>query len=423
MYDPRKDFSIAQTHSMIELNQTKANELRLAYEDLTGPNAIFKVEATGIGINYEWFIRLAKDIGDDNKWIPIKDSNCSEFQLGWLEGTPEYYDGCQVICKVSNTAGSVYSNYATLTITKPTSAPEITEQPKSQSVNVGSYDAYNKRRFAKYVIPVNGGSTGGGLSEAEVNAKIETNNKTIVETIDNKITTNNETVIAPTYQTKETSLSAAYFGGNEGSKITVEAALDYLQKNIGTGGTGEAGTTDYNDLTNKPKINGVELIGDKSIEDLGIINVVNTYLQNKDIVVPEYQQTTGTGEDGQISAGVENQLHFNEDNTDDDTEITLSDNYITKISLEVLANTKDGSRVTDTMAEFIALKVNGVLTVSAVDIDCAHSIGEEIQLNLDAKEIDGKLTVSVKPTIDCIVHSYLKKIEVSKITTNTSETI
>ena len=406
MYDPRKDFSIAQTHSMIELKQEKANELRLAYEDLTGPNAIFKVEATGIGINYEWFIRLAKDTGDDNKWIPIKDSNCSEFQLGWLEGTPEYYDGCQVICKVSNTAGSVYSNYATLTITKPTSAPEITEQPKSQSVNVGSYDAYNKRRFAKYVIPVNGGSTGGGLSEAEVNAKIETNNKTI----------------AATYQTKETSLPATDFGGNEGN-ITVEAALDYLQKNIGTGGTGETGTTDYNDLTNKPSINGVELVGNKTIKELGITEAVNVYLQNKDIVVPEYQQTTGTGEDGQISAGVENQLHFNEDNTDDDSEITLSDNYITKISLEVLANTKDGSRVTDTMAEFIAVKVNGVLTVSAVDIDCAHSIGEEIQLNLDAKEINGKLTVSVKPTIDCIVHSYLKKIEVSKITTNTSETV
>lgn len=349
MYDPRKDFSIAQTHSMIELKQEKANELRLAYEDLTGPNAIFKVEATGIGISYEWFIRLAKDTGDDNKWIPIKDSNCSEFQLGWLEGTPEKYDGCQVICKVSNTAGSVYSNYATLTITKPTSAPTITEQPKSQSVNVGSYDAYNKRRFAKYVIPVNGGSTGGG-------------------------------------------------------------------------GTGEAGTTDYNELTNKPKINGVELDGNKTIEQLGITDAVNEYLQNIDIVVPKYQPTIGD-EDGQIPAGVEKQLHFNEDNTDDDTEITLTDNYITKISLEVLANTTDGSRVTDTMAEFIAVKVNSVLTVSAVDIDCAHSIGEEIQLNLDAKEIDGKLTVSVKPTINCIVHSFLKKIEVSKLTTNTSETL
>jgi hypothetical protein len=116
-------------------------------------------------------------------------------------------------------------------------------------------------------------------------------------------------------------------------------------------------------------------------------------------------------------------LHFN-DNAEDPNEITLKNNSITKISLEVLANTKDGSRVTDTMAEFIAVKVNDVITVSAVDIDCAHSIGDEIQLNIDT-ELDehGKLTVRVTPLVDCSVHSYLKKIEVSELTTNTSETL
>lgn len=418
MYDPRKDFSIAQTHSMIELKQEKAKELRLAYEDLTGPNAIFKVEATGIGINYEWFIRLAKDAGDNNKWIPIKDSNCSEFQLGWLEGTPEYYDGCQVICKVSNTAGSVYSNYATLTITKPTSAPEITKQPESQSVNVGSYDAYNKRRFAKYVIPVNGGSTGGGLSEAEVNAKIdtkiETNNKTIVETIDNKITTNNETVIAPTYQTKETSLSAADFGGTGEGNITVEGALDYLQKNIGTGGTGESGTTDYNKLTNKPSINKIVLDGDISLEDLGVINVVNTYLENKDIVVPEYNQTG----DGEIPSIVEKPEGTDLTFDDGKNSINVNDSKITKFSLEVIANTMDDEnnvmRVTDTMLEFVAVKHNGILNVSAADIDCAHNIGKEITVSFDVY-IDnlGEIRVAAKPTEPCSIHSYLKKIEVS----------
>lgn len=36
----------------------------------------------------------------------------------------------------------------------------------------------------------------------------------------------------------------------------------------GTGGSG--GTSDYNDLSNKPKINGVELKGNKSLSDLGI---------------------------------------------------------------------------------------------------------------------------------------------------------
>lgn len=37
-------------------------------------------------------------------------------------------------------------------------------------------------------------------------------------------------------------------------------------KNQGGGG----GTNDYNQLTNKPSINGVELVGDMSSQDLGL---------------------------------------------------------------------------------------------------------------------------------------------------------
>ena len=47
-----------------------------------------------------------------------------------------------------------------------------------------------------------------------------------------------------------------------------EMYLDYLCKN-GMGG-GSGGTTNYNDLTNKPQINGVELSGNKTSDDLGI---------------------------------------------------------------------------------------------------------------------------------------------------------
>lgn len=38
----------------------------------------------------------------------------------------------------------------------------------------------------------------------------------------------------------------------------------------GSGGTGGSGTSDYESLTNKPQINGVELTGNKTLEDLGI---------------------------------------------------------------------------------------------------------------------------------------------------------
>ncbi len=42
----------------------------------------------------------------------------------------------------------------------------------------------------------------------------------------------------------------------------------------GSGGGGGGGTSNYNDLTNKPKINSVPLVGNKSLEDLGIVNPV-----------------------------------------------------------------------------------------------------------------------------------------------------
>lgn len=40
---------------------------------------------------------------------------------------------------------------------------------------------------------------------------------------------------------------------------------------IGPGGGGTGGTSNYNDLENKPKINGVELAGEKSLEDIGVV--------------------------------------------------------------------------------------------------------------------------------------------------------
>ena len=38
----------------------------------------------------------------------------------------------------------------------------------------------------------------------------------------------------------------------------------------GSGGGGTGGTSNYPDLANKPQINGVELVGNKTSEDLGI---------------------------------------------------------------------------------------------------------------------------------------------------------
>lgn len=55
-------------------------------------------------------------------------------------------------------------------------------------------------------------------------------------------------------------------------------ALDAAQQG---GGGGGGGTSDYTDLTNKPKINNVTLAGNKSLNDLGIVEA--TALTNSQV--------------------------------------------------------------------------------------------------------------------------------------------
>ena len=40
-------------------------------------------------------------------------------------------------------------------------------------------------------------------------------------------------------------------------------------------GSGGGGTTNYNDLSNKPKINNIELSGNKTSEDLGLVGIAD----------------------------------------------------------------------------------------------------------------------------------------------------
>lgn len=48
-----------------------------------------------------------------------------------------------------------------------------------------------------------------------------------------------------------------------------------------TGGGGEGGTTDYNALSNKPQINGVELTGNKTSAELGVASASHTHAKSE----------------------------------------------------------------------------------------------------------------------------------------------
>lgn len=53
----------------------------------------------------------------------------------------------------------------------------------------------------------------------------------------------------------------------------------------------DSGTTDYRNLSNKPAVNGVELTGDKTLEDLGIQSKGNYLTEETDPTVPEWAKT------------------------------------------------------------------------------------------------------------------------------------
>ena len=71
-----------------------------------------------------------------------------------------------------------------------------------------------------------------------------------------------------------------------GTNITLDQEGNILTINSTGGGSG--GTSNYNVLTNKPKINNVELNGNKSLNELGIQPAGNYLTEETDPTVPNY---------------------------------------------------------------------------------------------------------------------------------------
>lgn len=120
-----------------------------------------------------------------------------------------------------------------------------------------------------------------------------------------------------------------------------EMYLDYLCKN-GTGG-GSGGTTNYNDLTNKPTINGVEVSGNKTSADYKIsAQVTQTDHGTADttFTLPPNQYHTWdevaslTLTLGAETSGVANGYWFSFDSGDTATTLSLPDTVQTDIVVE-----------------------------------------------------------------------------------------
>lgn len=62
-------------------------------------------------------------------------------------------------------------------------------------------------------------------------------------------------------------------GGTEGQILSKTSANDYESQWI------DIPNPDYLEITNKPQINGIELSGDKSLEELGMESLTNLELE------------------------------------------------------------------------------------------------------------------------------------------------
>lgn len=58
--------------------------------------------------------------------------------------------------------------------------------------------------------------------------------------------------------------------------VDIDQVIDLEMNEV----TETGGTKNYNDLNNKPKIEGVELIGDKTFEELNLSSLTNTEIED-----------------------------------------------------------------------------------------------------------------------------------------------
>ena len=94
-----------------------------------GKTVTFRITAEGGSLQYQWQYRKT----GSSSWTTW--SGMTRYCLT-VTGS-ETNNGCQYRCVVSNSRGNVFSSVVVLTVNSPLTAPKITTQPKSASVDLG----------------------------------------------------------------------------------------------------------------------------------------------------------------------------------------------------------------------------------------------------------------------------------------------
>ena len=100
-----------------------------------GTRASFSVTASGSGLSYQWQYRKTSS----SSWTDSRGINYNK--ANFTPDVSSSMNGYQYRCRVSNSAGTVYSNVVTLTVNN--AAPSITKQPVSTSANAGTRASFS----------------------------------------------------------------------------------------------------------------------------------------------------------------------------------------------------------------------------------------------------------------------------------------
>lgn len=151
-----------------------------------------------------------------------------------------------------------------------------------------------------------------------------------------------------------------------------------------TGGTG--GTSDYNELTNKPQINGVTLTGNKTSEDLGIITGITDAYTKEETQALIKSSITGKADktyvDGQLD------LKADKSTTYTKTEVDNSISSITQNINNKLANKADKSDTYTKEETISAIQTNTINKADKTYVDNALGLKADKEDTYTKSEID-----------------------------------
>jgi hypothetical protein len=133
---------LAERGNKVKLNSSLAQQILNQYE--SSEDVVFELTAEGLGIQYQWQLKKNANI-----WVDIPNATGPKLRMSTITSVD---NGSVFRCKLSNSAGTTYSDEVILSVRIPHQAPVITQQPVSKSVAVITSADEMQLKVAKIIL-------------------------------------------------------------------------------------------------------------------------------------------------------------------------------------------------------------------------------------------------------------------------------